>query len=139
MTEVTPSSRALARVLVIDDQRDTVDLVTAVLSDAGYQVTGAMSGGDGLMVLDVEQPDVVILDLQMPGVSGVEVLCQIRRERPGLPVIIFSAQVDIAVARTTLSLGAIDYIPKPFDPEHMLRSVGAALTHGRSSGPALTA
>src|SRR5437667_371423 len=98
----------LGRVLVIDDDPDTVDLFTAILSDAGYEVVGALTGGDGLMVLEVESPDVILLDLKMPGVHGMDVLRRLRMARPDIPVIIVSGQADAELARATLRRGAAE-------------------------------
>ena len=117
----------LGRVLVIDDDPDTIDLLTAILSDAGYDVIGALTGGDGLMVLEMESPDLVLLDLQMPGLHGVDVLCRLRMARPDIPVIIVSGPADAELARATLRRGALDYVRKPMNPEHLLRATAAAL------------
>jgi len=122
----------LGRVLVIDDDPDTVDLFTAILSDAGYEVVGALTGGDGLMVLEVESPDIILLDLKMPGVHGMDVLRRLRMARPDIPVIIVSGQADAELARATLRRGAVDYIRKPIDLEHLLRATAAALA-GRAA------
>jgi len=117
----------LGRVLVVDDDPDTVDLLTTILSDAGYEVVAAFTGGDGLMVLEVESPDVILLDLQMPGLHGMDVLRRLRMARPEIPVIIVSGQGDAELARATLRRGAVDYIRKPMNPEHLVRAVAAAL------------
>lgn len=124
----------LGRVLVIDDEPETLDLFTAVLSDSGFEVYSALNGADGLMLVNVERPDVVLLDLQMPGVPGFDVFRRIRAVRPDLPVIIVSGQSDLKLARATLDGGAVDYVPKPFDPEDLLRAVAAALNN--RPGPA---
>lgn len=129
----------LGRILVIDDDPDTVDLLTAVLSDSGYDVSAALNGSDGLMLVDVEPPDVVLLDLQMPGVPGFDVLRLVRTVRPDLPVIVVSGQADLNLTRATLNRGALDYVAKPFDPEHLLRVVAAALSNRRADGRILSA
>ncbi|HZF04908.1 MAG TPA: response regulator [Patescibacteria group bacterium] len=117
----------LGRVLVVDDDPDTVDLLTTILSDVGYEVIAAFTGGDGLMMLEVESPDVILLDLQMPGLHGMDVLRRLRMARPEIPVIIVSGQGDAELARATLRRGAVDYIRKPMNPEHLVRAVAAAL------------
>jgi DNA-binding response OmpR family regulator len=133
------STTLLGRVLVIDDDFETVDLLTAILSDCGYDVFSALNGGDGLMLADVERPDVMLLDLHMPGVPGFDVLRRVRMVRPDLPVVIVSGQTDVNLARATLDSGAVDYIAKPFDPETLIRAVAAALTNGPPPGRALSA
>src|SRR5439155_9284871 len=95
----------LGRVLVIDDDPDTVDLFTAILSDAGYEVVGALTGGDGLMVLEAESPDVILLDLKMPGVHGMDVLRRLRLARPDFSVIFVSGQAESVLARASLFRG----------------------------------
>jgi DNA-binding response OmpR family regulator len=124
------SSRStfLGRVLVIDDEPETVDLLRHILSDAGFDVVCALNGGDGLMLENFERPDIVLLDLTMPGVSGLDVLCRVRIARPDVPVIIVSGQDDLKLARATLECGAVNYIRKPFDPDHLIDAVAAALT-----------
>jgi DNA-binding NtrC family response regulator len=84
------------------------------------------------MLLEIEHPDLVLLDLRMPGLGGLEVLRRIRMVRPDLPVIIISGLGDADTARQTLRRGAVDYLPKPFDLDHVLRAIAAALGRGWS-------
>ena len=114
-------------ILVIDDEQDVVDLLSVYLGGCGYEVIGATQGGDGLMLADFHRPDVVLLDIMMPGIGGVEVLQQLRLRWPDLPVIMLTAVVDEEVAKSTLRRGAFDYVPKPFECEHVERVVTAAL------------
>ena len=139
MSDSASRSTLLARVLVIDDELEPVDLRSAVLSDSGYEVVSALNGGDGLRLVEIERPDVVLLDLQMPGVAGFDVLRRVRTVRPDLPVIIVSGQADLNVARATLNEGAVDYVSKSFEPEDVVRAVAAALTNRPALGRALRA
>jgi len=139
MSDLASRSTLLARVLVIDDELEPVDLLSAVLSDSGYEVVSALNGGDGLRLVEIERPDVVLLDLQMPGVAGFDVLRRVRTVRPDLPVIIVSGQADLNVARATLNEGAVDYVSKSFEPEDVVRAVAAALTNRPALGRALRA
>jgi DNA-binding response OmpR family regulator len=139
MSDSASRSTLLARVLVIDDEFETVDLLSAILSDSGYEVVSALNGSDGLMLAQIERPDVVLLDLEMPGLAGFDVLRRVRTVRPDLPVIIVSGQADLNLTRATLALGAVAYVPKPFDPEDVVRVVAAALTNRPASGRALSA
>ena len=125
-TQSDPHAR-LGRILVIDDEPDVVDVISTYFTGAGYEVIGATHGGDGLMLADVQRPDVVLLDIMMPGIDGVQVLAQLRLRWPELPVIMLTAVADIEIARGTLRRGAIDYVPKPFEWEHLERVVTAAL------------
>src|SRR5205814_6072654 len=95
-----------------------------------FDVICALNGGDGLMLEDFEQPDLILLDLTMPGLSGFDVLRRVRSARPDVPVIIVSGQGDLKLARATLECGAANYLPKPFDPDHLIDAVAAALSRG---------
>src|SRR6185503_1492707 len=117
----------MARVLVIDDEPEVTDIVTLALSECGHEVISALHAGDGLMLFDVEGPDVVVVDLRMPGMSGIEVLQQIRDRRPELPVIVISAYADAAIAQQCLDRGAVGFIRKPFAVEHLEDAVAGAL------------
>src|SRR5262245_10986615 len=118
----------LGSILVIDDEPDVVDLLCVYFSDCGYEVVGATQGADGLMLAHVHRPDVVLLDIMMPGIDGVQVLQQLRLRWPDLPIIMLTAVADVEVARSTLRRGAFDFIPKPFECEHVERVVAAAIT-----------
>ena len=117
----------LARILVIDDDPELVAVLTEHFSKAGYAVIGAHHGGDGLMLAEHEHPDVVVLDIRMPGLTGVEVLQQLRLRWPDLPVVILSGAGDPQLAKSCLARGAFDYVGKPFDLNHVHRCVAAAI------------
>jgi DNA-binding response OmpR family regulator len=118
----------LGRILVVDDHPDSVDAVTQYFAYAGYDVVGAHNGGDGLMLADVEHPDIVLLDIRMPGMSGVEVLQQMKLRWPERPVIMISGLGDRDLAKRSLERGAFDYVQKPFDFDLLHRCVAAALS-----------
>ena len=118
---------SLARILAIDDEPSVIDMLSECLTENGYAIVSAQTGGDGLMLLELEHPDLVLLDLRLPGIGGLEVLRRIRMVRPDLPVIIISGLGDADAARQSLRRGAVDYLPKPFDLDHVLRAVAAAL------------
>jgi DNA-binding response OmpR family regulator len=120
-------AKPLGRILVVDDDPNIVEMVIDYFGNAGYAVLGAHHGGDGLMLADNERPDVVLLDLKMPGLSGVEVLQQLKLRWPELPVIIVSGAADATLAKRCLSRGALDYVSKPFNWEYLHRCVTAAL------------
>jgi DNA-binding response OmpR family regulator len=121
-------SERLGTILVIDDEQDVVDLLSVYFGGCGYEVVCATQGADGLMLADFHRPDVVLLDIMMPGMDGVEVLQQMRLRWSEVPVIMLTAVADVEIARGTLRRGAFDYIPKPFDCDHVERVVAAALT-----------
>jgi len=106
---------ALARVLVVEDEPDVADMLQELLVDLGYEVEIAVSGQEALGLVPVYRPDAVLLDLNMPGLPGSQVLEQLLRVDPHLPVIIVTGNSDLEVARRTLQQGAFDYVSKPFD------------------------
>ena len=116
-----------ARILVVDDEPHVGALVRDVLSTLGYDAKHVLSGAEALELVPVFEPDLVLLDLLMPGMSGVEVLEHLRRDHPQLPVIVISGTIDVAIARRTLGTSAFDYIQKPFDIAVLARAVAAAL------------
>jgi CheY-like chemotaxis protein len=132
----------LARVLVVEDEADVADMLQDLLVDLGYEVTIAVSGQEALGLLPVYRPDAVLLDLNMPGLPGLQVLEQLLRVDPLLPVIIVTGNSDLEVARRTLQQGAFDYVSKPFELGVLERIVAAAITRPRparteDTGPAL--
>jgi DNA-binding response OmpR family regulator len=128
MEPATPNRRGgLARILVIDDDPAFVGTLTQFLVEDGYEALAALNGGDGLMLFELEHPDLILLDLRMPGIGGHDVLRRVLMVRPDMPVIIVSGLGDAEGARQMLRRGAIDYLPKPVDLEVLGRSIAAAL------------
>jgi DNA-binding response OmpR family regulator len=119
---------SLGTLLVIDDEPDVVEMLSVYFTTSGYQVIGANHGGDGLMLAEFHRPDVVLLDITMPGMDGVEVLQQLRTRWPELPVVMLTAVSDLEIAKGALRRKAFDYVRKPFEWEHLERVVAAALT-----------
>ena len=120
------TAAALGRVLVVDDEPQVVDMLRELLVELGYTVETAGHGAEALGRVPEFEPDVVLLDLQMPGLSGLQVLEQLRRGHPGLPVVIVTGNADADVARSTLARGAFDYLRKPFQFDVLARVVAAA-------------
>lgn len=117
------------RVLVIDDDPKTRELVTASLELARYEVRCAPGGVPGISLAEREQPDLVLLDLHMPGLDGYEV-CRILRQRPrtkGIPIIMLTASADHALNRKAYAAGAQACVPKPFRKDGLLAVIRAAL------------
>lgn len=115
-------------VLVIDDQQANVRMVGALLTRSGYRVLPALSGSEGLELVRSHKPDVMLLDMKMPGMDGFEVLNSLREdpETKDLPVIFLTADNDRENLVRAFAAGAIDYITKPFVAEELLARV---LTH----------
>lgn len=120
---------AKERILVVEDDEDILQLLKYNLAKEGYQVTGVTSGEEALKVMKSGAPDLVLLDLMLPGMDGLEVCRRFKREaRTGqIPIIMLTAKGEEADIVTGLELGADDYITKPFSPRVMLARVRTAL------------
>jgi two-component system phosphate regulon response regulator PhoB len=116
-------------VLIIEDEPDVLELVSFHLGRAGYRVVPAPTGARGREELKRARPDLVILDLMLPDMSGLELLQVIGRERElrNMPVIILSARGSTEDRVLGLELGAVDYVPKPFSPRELVLRVRAVL------------
>jgi CheY-like chemotaxis protein len=116
------------RILVVDDEQLSREDVAEVLADEGYEVAVAADGHEAITLLASFQPDLVLTDLQMPGLNGLGVLGHVQRVSPTTPVIIFTAHVLIDAQREAQRLGVQDFLNKPLDFEEMLSRVANALT-----------
>jgi two-component system KDP operon response regulator KdpE len=118
-------------VLVADDEPRITKLVSIALSEEGFRVVTASGGEDALLKAEEVRPDIVLLDIVMPDLDGIEVMRQLRERRP-IPVILLTAKGSTADKAKGLDLGADDYIAKPFHPDELSARVRAVLR--RSSG-----
>jgi DNA-binding NtrC family response regulator len=118
-------------VLVIDDERSIVDMLSIALASDGYRVIGAMSCAEGLRQLEAARPDLVLTDLRMNDGSGFDILKAARESAPDTPVIMITAYTTTRTAIDALKLGAYDYISKPFDVEELKHVAGKALERKR--------
>ena len=116
-------------ILIIDDDAAIGDLEQEVLERAGYAVQRAYSGTEALLLLRSRRPDLILLDLMLPGLSGEEVLPQIR----GIPVIVVSARASVQDKVALLLGGAADYLTKPFDTKELLARVAVRLREASRS------
>ena len=124
----------MKRVLIVDDEPELTDVVREYLQD-GYEVEVANSGTAALLAARRQRPDVVFLDINMPGPSGVEVLKDLRRADPTIQVIMVTVNTEVSVVEECLREGAIAYVPKPFDHnyvEHMAALATELSTGGRT-------
>ncbi len=117
-------------ILVVDDERGIVKLARDYLEQGGYRVITAADGGTALAVARHERPDLVVLDLNLPGLDGLDV-CRVLRRDSDVPVIMLTARVDEADRLIGLELGADDYITKPFSPRELVARVRAVLRRVR--------
>jgi two-component system phosphate regulon response regulator PhoB len=126
------------RILVVDDEPDITALVAYHLAKAGYRVSTAANGPDALKAAREERPDIVILDVMLPGISGYDILAELRRreETRDVGVILLTARREEPDRIRGLSLGADDYLTKPFSPAELTLRVNALLR--RLAAPAVT-
>jgi DNA-binding NtrC family response regulator len=115
------------RLLVIDDDAASCRLVQAVFAAHGVLVSAAHDGATGLARMRDEEPDVVVLDLRLPDIDGLEVLERLRASAPAIPVVMLTAHGDVRTAVRATQLGAFDYQTKPIDPEELALVVRRAL------------
>jgi two-component system nitrogen regulation response regulator NtrX len=120
-----------ARILVIDDEAEIRRSVRMILEYEGYDVQEAASGPEGLALIDREAPDLVFMDIRMPGLDGLEALQKIRQLNEALPVVIISGHGTVSTAVEATKLGAFDFIEKPLASERVLVTIRNALDSTR--------
>lgn len=117
-----------ARILVVDDHPGVVDILITCLREEGYGVLGALTGDVGLKDFILSRPDLVLLDIGLPGrMNGIELLKRIRSISPTTRVIVVTGNQDPLLAREAFQLGARAYVDKPFDLAYLKRVVAMAL------------
>src|SRR5215217_1350549 len=117
------------KVLIIEDEKDILQLVKLYLEKEGFRTVTAMTGIEGLEQVKAENPDLVVLDLMLPGMDGLEICKRLRskRETAMLPVIMLTAKAEESDTIVGLELGADDYVTKPFSPKTLVARVKALL------------
>ena len=113
----------MKNILIIDDDLDIGNVLEEILKNEGYSVSRAYSGTEAVFVLSQSRPDLILLDLMLPGLSGEEVLPYIK----GIPVIVMSAKVDVDNKVELLLGGAVDYVTKPFHTKELLARIAVHL------------
>lgn len=117
------------RLLIVDDERPIRRLLRTVLTPHGFEVTDATTGQEGLMAAATSRPDLIILDLGLPDLAGVDVI-RLLREWSQIPIVVLSAHDQEEEKVAALDAGADDYITKPFGSRELLARIRAALRHG---------
>ncbi|HAH06961.1 MAG TPA: hypothetical protein DCM05_10625 [Elusimicrobia bacterium] len=115
------------KILIVEDEPDYLDLLEHVLKKAGYSVAKAANGEDGLKAYKESKPDLVLLDLNLPDMDGLDICRKIRAEgpRPKTPILLCSVRSAVAPVAEGLEAGADDYVLKPFDASDLLARVKA--------------
>ena len=127
---------AKERVLIVDDEKNIVSSLQEILNDEGYEIVTAEDGLDALEMIQSEPPDLVLLDIWLPGMDGIEVLQAIKTYHPEIEVLVMSGHGTIDTAVKATKLGAYDFIEKPFSLDQLVLSVEKALKQrkGRMNG-----
>ncbi len=126
---------AKTKILVVDDEESILNLVRAYLEPAGYEVLTAQDGHQGLKAARAFKPDLIVLDIMLPGLDGIELLTILRRESD-VYVIMLTAKTEETDKIVGLSVGADDYLTKPFSPRELVARIKAALRRMQSGSSA---
>jgi two-component system alkaline phosphatase synthesis response regulator PhoP len=123
----------MQKILVIEDEEAIVTLIKFNLEKAGYKVVTAFDGLEALRLIEQERPDLILLDLMLPGMDGMEVLKQVRQNKNNTPVMMLTARGEELDKILGLELGADDYLTKPFSPREVVARVKAILRRSRGN------
>ena len=123
-----PQEEVVARILVVDDEPDSVELLQEFLTGKGYEVVTASNGEEALRKVKEERPHLILLDVRMPGMNGLDVLRKVREFDQEVGVIMVTAVNEEDTGREALKLGAFDYIVKPLNFEYLERSLWYKVT-----------
>ena len=126
-------NRSMAKILIIEDEQELIRILRSYLEKAGFQVLSEDLGDRGLESWEKNKPDLVILDLNLPGMDGLDVAREIRR-KADTPIIMLTARVELTDRLIGLELGADDYVIKPFSPREVVARVRAVLRRTSKSG-----
>ncbi|MFH1176240.1 MAG: response regulator [Acidobacteriota bacterium] len=126
----------MTRVLLVDDERTYIDSLAKVLRRRGFEVATSYDGRSALALFDAQEPDVVLLDLRMPGQDGIATLAEIRKLDQSTPVLLLTGHADIERAAAALRGGATDILLKPCPIEELISAVENAAERKRLGGEA---
>ena len=126
-------------VLIVDDEQPIQYLLSKLLENWGYRCEAASSGTEALARLRTRQFDLMLLDVRMPGISGLEVLKKSKMDFPSMPVVMLSAVIDLHIVADAVALGADDYIKKPCDPDDLQTRIQRTMERRKSPNQAVNA
>lgn len=118
-----------ATILIVDDDPSVLESSSSLLKECGYSVISCESAKDAMAKLQKNRVDVVLTDIRMPGVSGIELLEEIRSLNPGIPVILMTAYAELDIAIEAMGKGAFDFIIKPYKSQLLIHSIEMAVKH----------
>ena len=121
----------MKKILVVDDEKKIVEIIQAYLERDGYQVISAFDGKTGLTLALNQHPDLIILDLMLPEISGWDI-CRMIRKESDIPILMLTARDEVTDKIVGLEMGADDYVTKPFDPKELVSRVRAILRRAES-------
>ena len=121
------------KILVVDDDPEVRMATRDFLTSKGYEVAVAEGGREALRLLALSPADVVLLDVAMPDMDGMETLKRIISAHPDMPVIMVTDNADIEITSKVLQMGAADYVPKPFDLDYLDQAISIQLSAGRGN------
>jgi len=127
MENLTTHIEAKGKVLIVDDAPDTLEIIQKLLHYAGYDVMIASTGEEGVKKVEEEKPDVVLMDINLPGMDGTEALRKIRVINPIQCVVMLTAFATVDNAILSLKEGALDFVKKPFENEHLIHIVNQCM------------
>jgi two-component system nitrogen regulation response regulator NtrX len=125
----------MTQVLVVDDEISIREMLIEFLEDHGLSAEGAADGREAVTLAQVLKPRVILLDIAMPGMNGIETLQELRRQAPGSAVIMISGHADLNTALQALDLGAYDFIQKPLDFDYLERTLITKIATLDPAGP----
>jgi DNA-binding response OmpR family regulator len=121
----------MKKILVVDDEKKIVEIIQAYLEREGYQVLSALEGKNAIALAQNQHPDLIVLDLMLPEISGWDV-CRMIRKESDVPIIMLTARDEVTDKIIGLEMGADDYVTKPFDPKELVSRVKAILRRTES-------
>jgi DNA-binding response OmpR family regulator len=128
-------SESRGKILVVDDELNVAQMLAEYLTEQGYQVATAHGGIEALTKIDLEKPQVILLDIRMPEMDGVEVLRRIRSFDTQVGILMISANDDVELAKQTIAMGAFDYTLKPVDFAYLSRAVDTMMARSPAPPP----
>ena len=116
------------KLLIIEDEKNISDFISKILTTRGYKVITAFSGKEGLSIISSQCPDIILLDLGLPDIDGIDIIKQVRIWSSN-PIIVISARIQESDKVEALDVGADDYITKPFSTEELLARIRTSIRH----------